>query len=336
MEPKAADNNKTAAQTAKSGVRIAHVPQMVCTSCFLINYKRAELYNVLIAFQVPQLIRPEPLQVTTQKFPLNVRQYYVNMMHDVCVLIYTSSEDAAQRAVKEEYACHERCKALAVYKSSCMLATHRLRKEADQNSSVDNNAIVIPGSSTVSHESVLAGKTKGSWSVLKTKRSVTNFKGAALYGMLKKWIMTEQQLQDNGFPRPHPDGQKVNRVKKAFDKYSKIFVKISFNFFQLQGRAKVYVTNTRNQSVLSKVPNERICSRCGQTYMIDKRGFASRSQNCIYHWGRKFTIRGESKYSCCQQYGSATGCCDAKTHVWDYTDYENLRGYVRTLPKGNL
>ncbi|XP_068971179.1 RNA exonuclease 1 homolog isoform X2 [Bombus flavifrons] len=284
VEPKAADNYKTAAQTAKSGVRIAHVPQMV-----------------------PQLIRPEPLQVTTQKFPLNVRQYYVNMMHDVCVLIYTSAEDAAQRAIKEEYACHERCKALAVYKSSCMLATHRLRKEADQNSSVDNNAIVIPGSSTVSHETVLAGKTKGSWSVLKTKRSVTKFKGAALYSMLKKWIMTEQQLQDNGFPRPHPDGQK--------------------------GRAKVYVTNTRNQSVLSKVPNERICSRCGQTYVIDKRGFASRSQNCIYHWGRKFTIRGESKYSCCQQYGSATGCCDAKTHVWDYTDYENLRGYVRTLPK---
>ncbi|XP_048270317.1 RNA exonuclease 1 homolog isoform X2 [Bombus terrestris] len=284
VEPKAADNYKTAAQTAKSGVRIAHVPQMV-----------------------PQLIRPEPLQVTTQKFPLNVRQYYVNMMQDVCVLIYTSAEDAAQRAIKEEYACHERCKALAVYKSSCMLATHRLRKEADQNSSVDNNAIVIPGSSTVSHETVLAGKTKGSWSVLKTKRSVTQFKGAALYGMLKKWIMTEQQLQSNGFPRPYPDGQK--------------------------GRAKVYVTNTRNQSVLSKVPNERICSRCGQTYMIDKRGFALRSQNCIYHWGRKFTIRGESKYSCCQQYGSATGCCDAKTHVWDYTDYENLRGYVRTLPK---
>ncbi|XP_033192483.2 uncharacterized protein LOC117158070 isoform X2 [Bombus vancouverensis nearcticus] len=284
VEPKAADNYKTAAQTAKSGVRIAHVPQMV-----------------------PQLIRPEPLQVTTQKFPLNVRQYYVNMMHDVCVLIYTNAEDAAQRAIKEEYACHERCKALAVYKNSCMLATHRLRKEADQNSSVDNNAIVIPGSSTVSHETVLAGKTKGSWSVLKTKRSITKFKGAALYGMLKKWIMTEQQLQDNGFPRPHPDGQK--------------------------GRAKVYVTNTRNQSVLSKVPNERICSRCGQTYAIDKRGFASRSQNCIYHWGRKFTIRGESKYSCCQQYGSATGCCDAKTHVWDYTDYENLRGYVRTLPK---
>lgn len=109
---------------------------------------------------------------------------------------------------------------------------------------------------------------------------------------------------------------------------------LSFDLFELQGRAKIYVTNSRNQNVLSKVPNERICSRCGQPYMIDKQGLALRPQNCIYHWGRKFTIRGEGKYSCCQQYGSATGCCDAKSHVWEYIDYENLRGYVKTFPKG--
>lgn len=164
-------------------------------------------------FQVPQLIRPEPLHVATQKFPLNVRQYYVNMMHDVCVLIYTNGEDAAQRALKEEYACHERCKALAVYKNSCMLAAHRLRKEVDQNSSVENNAATVPGNS-MSHEAMLAGKGKGTWSVLKTKKSVTEFRGTALYGMLKKWILSEQQLKDNGFPRAHPDGQKVKQVQR--------------------------------------------------------------------------------------------------------------------------
>ena len=60
----------------------------------------------------------------------------------------------------------------------------------------------------------------------------------------------------------------------------------------------------------------------------------TRQENCIYHWGRKFTIRGEGRYSCCQQDGSASGCCDAKSHVWDHVDYENLRGYVKTLPKG--
>ncbi|EFN82418.1 RNA exonuclease 1-like protein [Harpegnathos saltator] len=274
--------SKTKAQTTKGGVRIAHVPQ-----------------------SIPQLVRPEPLQVATQKFPLNVRQYYINIMHDICVQIYTSGDDAAERAIKEELACHERCKALAVYKNACILATHRLKKEIDQNRSEEKSA----GSSCgmVSHEAVLVGKSKGSWSVVKTKRNIVDYKGSALYGMLKKWIMSENQLRENGFPRSHPDGPK--------------------------GRAKVYVINSRNQSVLSKVPNERMCSRCGQAYMVDRHAFAVQQQNCIYHWGRKFTIRGEGKYSCCQQYGSATGCCDAKTHVWDYTDYENLRGYVKTLPK---
>ncbi|XP_014468903.1 PREDICTED: RNA exonuclease 1 homolog isoform X2 [Dinoponera quadriceps] len=275
-------DSKTPAQTTKGGVRIAHVPQ-----------------------SIPQLVRPEPLQVATQKFPLNVRQYYINIMHDICVQVYTSGDDAAERAVKEELACHDRCKVLPVYKNACILATHRLRKEVDQSKSGGKSA----GSSCgmVSHEAVLAGKSKGSWSVVRTKKNVIDYKGSALYSVLKKWIMSEDQLRENGFPRNHPDGPK--------------------------GRAKVYVINSRNQSVLSKVPNERMCSRCGQAYMVDRHGFSVRQQNCIYHWGRKFTIRGEGKYSCCQQYGSASGCCDAKTHVWDYTDYENLRGYVKTLPK---
>lgn len=250
-------------------------------------------------------MRPEPLQVAAQKFSINVRQYYVNLMHDICVQIYTNGDDAAQRALREELACHERCKALTVYKNSCMLAAHRLRKEVDQG---EINGCGPSASGMVSHDAVLAGKTKGSWSVVKVKKAATDFKGSALYCMLKKWIMTEQQLQDNGFPRVHPQGPK--------------------------GRAKMYTT--RSQPLLSKVPNERFCIRCGQAYMVDKRGFATQEQNCIYHWGRKFTVRGEGKYSCCQQYGSAGGCADAKNHVWDYVDYETLRGYVTTLPKDSV
>uniref|UniRef100_A0A0C9R8I6 Rexo1_1 protein n=1 Tax=Fopius arisanus TaxID=64838 RepID=A0A0C9R8I6_9HYME len=271
--------SKTVAQTAKGTPRIAHIPQTV-----------------------PTLVRPEPLQVANQKFAINVRQYYVNLMHDICVQIYTNGDDAAQRALREELACHERCKALAVYKNSCMLAAHRLRKEVDQG---ELDGSVPSASGMLSHDAVLAGKSKGSWSVVKVKKAVTDFKGSALYCMLKKWIMTETQLRDNGFPRAHPEGPK--------------------------GRAMIYAT--RNQPLISKVPNERFCIRCGQAYMVDKRGCPVKEQNCIYHWGRKFTVRGEGRYSCCQQYGSAGGCTDAKNHVWDFVDYENLRGYVGTLPK---
>lgn len=157
---------------------------------------------------MPQLVRPEPLQVATQKFPLNVRQYYINLMHDICVQIYTNGDDAAQRAVREELACHERCKALAVYKSSCMLAAHRLRKEIEQKS---NEKSIVSSCGMMSHEAVLAGKSKGSWSVVKSKKNVIDFKGPALYNMLKKWIMSEEQLRDNGFPRKHPDDTKVKK-----------------------------------------------------------------------------------------------------------------------------
>lgn len=40
-ETKITDNYKTAAQTAKSGIRIAHVPQVVCIKYFKINCCRA-------------------------------------------------------------------------------------------------------------------------------------------------------------------------------------------------------------------------------------------------------------------------------------------------------
>lgn len=156
-------------------------------------------------------MRPEPLQTsTTHKFPLNVRQYYVNAMQDISVQIYTSSEDAAQRAVREEFACYERCKAINVYKNSCMLTVHRLRKEVDQKSSEESSLSAgSAGTGMMSHEAVLAGKVKGSWSVIKPKRSVTDFKGVSLYNVLTKWILSEQELKDNGFPRLHPDGPKV-------------------------------------------------------------------------------------------------------------------------------
>lgn len=162
------------------------------------------------------MVRPEPLETSTQKFALNVRQFYLNLMHDVCIQIYTNGDDAAQRASSEELSCHERCKALNVYKNSCMLAIHRLKKELEQEKTGDIS--VAPVSRFESHEAILAGKCKGSWSVMKPRRSVPDFKGPLFYQKLSKWILTDQQLKDNGYPRPHPDGQNVrsNSPKEQF------------------------------------------------------------------------------------------------------------------------
>lgn len=126
-------------------------------------------------------------------------------MQDLCVQIYDNSDDVVERTLKEELACHDRCKTVSVYKNSCMLTVHRLRKEIDQSKNGES-------SNLISHADVLAGKTKGSWSVVKPNKVVTDFKGLALYQKLEKWILTSQQLKDNGFPRPHPDGGKVSII----------------------------------------------------------------------------------------------------------------------------
>ena len=84
------------------------------------------------------------------------------------------------------------------------------------------------------------------------------------------------------------------------------------------------------------MPNERFCCRCGKSFMVDKHGLPLRQENCIYHWARKFTIRGESRYACCKQDNSSDGCCDAKNHVWDHVDGDNLTGFVSTFDKGTF
>lgn len=128
-------------------------------------------------------------------------------MQDICIQIYTNADDAAQRAVREEHTCYEKCKALNVYKNSCMLTVHRLRKEVDQKAQQPTTSF-----GSISHAAVLAGKVKGTYSVIKPKKALTDIKGKLLYDMLSKWILSEDELRENGYPRPHPDGSKVSVI----------------------------------------------------------------------------------------------------------------------------
>jgi len=90
----------------------------------------------------------------------------------------------------------------------------------------------------------------------------------------------------------------------------------------------VYVkkSNSKNKTIS---PN-RICDRCGKRYAVDEQGVALQQETCMFHWGRMF----RDSYSCCNRNEYATGCSEAKGHVWEYIDYGNLYGYVETLPKG--
>ncbi|XP_014364279.2 RNA exonuclease 1 homolog [Papilio machaon] len=284
------DNNKsspstsfTSIQTVKKGTqRVAHMP----------NEKFID--------------RPGVLEPLASKIPANIRSIYLNMMIDECLKIYLSATDAYARAQHEELATSKKCSTIPIYKNSSVLTVSRLRKEVQEC-----NGVKKSGSDCTALQKIprpMSGTTSsaGSWSIENKNRTnvidKNYFSGAKLYNNIQKWILTEEQLQSNGFPRPHSTGEK--------------------------GRAIIYGQKKQNP------PKGyiRTCCRCKKDYTVNKKGFPAVKEECIYHPNNKYRVRGEARYQCCSQDATSDGCCIASCHVYEYVDYENLKGYIRTMP----
>ncbi|GLH06746.1 RNA exonuclease 1-like protein [Gryllus bimaculatus] len=245
------------------------------------------------------------------KIPSNVRQTYLDLLVDEYIKISSSNQEAYEKAEEEEKAIYSRSTTRAVYTSHVSNTINRLRKAAHNNSastsSKGDGKIV---NRTVSHTSMLAGKvgTKGSWSIEKPRKPPASVVNKSLYESLSQFIMAEEQLKQNGFPMSH-DEEKGVAVIHNF--YKKPFV--------------------------PKTPSQRMCARCSKIYYVNQQGRAVKEELCVYHWGRLFQskTRGgwEARYNCCQGHGDAIGCSVGNCHVSDNFDPNNLRGFVKTLPK---
>nr|XP_014341551.1 PREDICTED: RNA exonuclease 1 homolog [Latimeria chalumnae] len=211
------------------------------------------------------------------KVPTTIRQRYLNFFIDECLKVCPSDEEAFSKV---------------------------------QTSPASNNRM------SQSHESVLGGKlaAKTSFTLNRSgSRIEEKFTGASFYRKLKEYILTEEQLKENGYPRPHPE--------KA-------------------GRAVVF-TGEEKKSTDSSM---RICCRCGAEYMVSASGNCIRKEECVHHWGRlrRQRVPGgwETHYSCCSGAVGSPGCQVAKQHVQDGRK-ENFEGFVKTFEKsvpsdGNL
>jgi len=131
-----------------------------------------------------------------------------------------------------------------------------------------------------------------------------------LYQFLQKYVLSITQLEENGFPRTDPNEK---------------------------GKALVFREETNIRHKARSNPFERICSRCGKIYAVNKKGMALIEEQCVFHYGRANKRRGiggiETRYSCCQGESDSEGCGVAKCHVSENFDPNNLRGFVRTLYK---
>ncbi|BFZ10609.1 hypothetical protein BsWGS_13648 [Bradybaena similaris] len=163
-----------------------------------------------------------------------------------------------------------------------------------------------------SHEATLGGSqaAEASYTLHRsgnmTQKQPQTFSGKDLYEQLKKYILTEEQLKQNGYPRPCEDGSNKVRFFKEDTKYK-------------------YLKD-----------NECICKRCDKRFCVDKDGSPLTLEQCFYHHANLFTRKVGgllySRYGCCNAQEGSKGCQVAKTHVHVRNRTGCLTGYRKTLP----
>lgn len=261
---------------------------------------------------VKNLKRPTIPAEYGSKVPISVRQRYLNTIIDECLPLYQKEEDAFKRGLEEELSVYKRASNKNVYLNVACNTIKRLRTEIAEFCSSPTKPT---SPQKMSHEAMLGGKnaTKTTYTLNRSGGSyrgpMENFKGSDLYNRLSRYILTEEQLQENGYPRPDPENSSA---------------------------AKVYTTSQQEQNSAKLKTYEKICVRCGKRFMVYPNGTYAHKEECIHHWGKawKKKIAGyiETRYTCCQGDLGAEGCQVAKYHVHESNKWENRMGFLRTLP----
>lgn len=283
-------NKKTSAITvAKGSKRKAHTPTV----------------------PIAKLKRPVVEVSTSSKVGTNVRQRYLNLFIDELVKLYPNEEEAFKRGKEEEEAVYKRCTNKKIYLNCAVNTIKRLRTEVLEKQSGGKKT---SSPKKMSHATMLdgAGATKYTYTLHRSggpaKLVEEDFKGADLYKRLQAYVLTEEQLKENNFPRPDP----------------------------LTGGTAVFYGEDRSSQKGSTKGYEKLCVRCGKVFEVYPNGKYPKKEECVYHWGKawKKKIAGsiETRYTCCQGDLSAEGCQVAKLHVHETNKKDNMSGFMKTIP----
>ncbi|MEE6487393.1 hypothetical protein FKM82_014881 [Ascaphus truei] len=240
------------------------------------------------------------------KVPTNVRQRYLNLFIDECLKFCASQQDAFDKALAEEKVVYDRSTSRNIYLNVAVNTLKKLRGHVPSSAAASTKSV---NKKTVSHESVLGGKRAVTTSFSLQRCSTIReeeLTDAVLYTKLKDYFLTMEQLQENGYPLPHPDKP---------------------------GRALVFTAGEEKKTSDSFC---RVCCRCGAEYFVSPSGNCVRREECVHHWGRlrRQRVPGgwETHYNCCSGAVGSSGCQVGKQHVQDGRK-ENLDGYVKTFEK---
>ncbi|XP_062968625.1 RNA exonuclease 1 homolog [Cynocephalus volans] len=239
------------------------------------------------------------------KVPTVIRQRYLNLFIEECLKSCSSNQEAIEKALNEEKVAYDRSPSKNIYLN---VAVNTLKKLRGLVPSAVPGLNKTSGRRVVSHEVVLGGKLAAKTSFSLSRPSsprVEDLKGATLYSRLKEYLLTEDQLKENGYPFPHAERP---------------------------GGAVIFTAEERKP----KDASCRTCCRCGTEYLVSSSGRCVRDEECYYHWGRlrRNRVAGgwETQYMCCSAAIGSVGCQVAKQHVQDGRK-ESLEGFVKTFEK---
>ncbi|XP_053709584.1 RNA exonuclease 1 homolog isoform X1 [Synchiropus splendidus] len=237
-----------------------------------------------------------------------IRQRYLNTFIDECVKFCTSEHEAFQMGLDEEKMVYDRSSSKNIYLNLAVNTLKKLRSKSSSSSSLGNRESGAV-KRVQSHEGVLGGRLAATTSFTVNrmgKKQEEKLTGTSLYYKMKTYLMTEEQLQEHGYPRVNPAAA---------------------------GKAIIF---SQSEKKISSDPLTKICCRCGTEYKINHKGNCVRIEECSFHWGRlrRHRVPGgwETSYSCCSGAVGSPGCQVSKQHVQDGRE-ESLDGYVTTFSK---
>ncbi|KAK2086905.1 RNA exonuclease 1 [Saguinus oedipus] len=223
-----------------------------------------------------------------------------------------SAGAASPQALNEEKVAYDRSPSKNIYLNVAVNTLKKLRGLAPSTvSSLSKSVGFTPppphlaetsGRRVVSHEVVLGGRLAAKTSFSLSRPSsprVEDLKGAALYSRLKEYLLTQDQLKENGYPFPHPERPGGAIIFTAEEKRPKDCE--SLTYISLGGRVQdVGKARLSDPSAILSFHGSpptascRTCCRCGTEYLVSSSGRCVRDEECYYHWGRLRRSRGKA------------------------------------------
>ncbi|XP_078071428.1 RNA exonuclease 1 homolog [Mustelus asterias] len=241
----------------------------------------------------------------------NVRKQYLGFFIEEFLKTCSSRQEAIKKALSEEKVIFERSTGRFMYLNVAVQALKILRNLTEEPTASDGHSSAKRRRS--SSGTTLEGVSKLIVKVFNVRVAPRDgccqveerMSGAALYRVLKDYVLTEEQLKENGYPRHNPDRPGAAILSN--------------------GETKKYIADSLIQ----------VCNRCGRSFSVTPEGSYISKEECSHHWGRiiKRQVSGswDARYSCCGGSLSSVGCQVAKLHV--YIRKENLDGFVKTFLK---